>query len=107
VQQVLVDRVIEHQHAAVQTPERVARMLSVISVASVGPWTLMMPGHAATEAIRLDPRWNGGDYYGKAEPTEGLVLALKILSTIARCPAWADATYGRRPADVGRITKTG
>ena len=85
---------------AIAYPDRVARVISVISVGSVGPWTLMMPGHAATEAIRLDPRWNGGDYYGKAEPTEGLVLALKILSTIARCPAWADATYGRRPADV-------
>ncbi len=85
---------------AIAYPDRVARMISVISVGSLGPWTLMMPGHAATEAIRLDPRWNGGDYYGKAEPTEGLVLALKILSTIARCPSWADATYGRRLADV-------
>ena len=91
---------------AIAYPERVARMLSVISVASVGPWTLMMPGHAATEAIRLDPRWNGGDYYGKAEPTEGLVLALKILSTIARCPAWADATYGRRLADVAAAAES-
>jgi len=91
---------------AIAYPERVARMLSVTSVGSLGPWTLMMPGHAATEAIRLDPRWNGGDYYGKAEPAEGLVLALKIVSTIARCPAWADATYGRRPADPAAPAKS-
>jgi len=84
---------------AIAYPDRIARMISVVSVGSLGPWTVMMPGHAATEAVRLDPRWDGGDYYGKAEPTEGLVLALKILTTIARCPAWADATYGRRPAD--------
>lgn len=88
---------------AIAYPDRVARMVSVISVGSLGPWTIIMPGHAATEAIRLDPNWNGGDYYGKGEPTEGLVLALKILSTIARCPAWADATYGRRPAEAGSL----
>ena len=24
--------------------------------------------------ILLDPRWNGGDYYGKDEPNEGVVV---------------------------------
>ena len=29
--------------------------------------------------IRVDPRWNGGDYYGKDEPVDGLAAAYKIV----------------------------
>lgn len=46
--------------------------------------------------IRLDPRWNNGDYYGKPEPVEGVALALKTVTIHARHWAWADKTFGRK-----------
>ena len=33
--------------------------------------------------IKLDPKWNNGDYYGRDEPVDGIAQALKIV-TITR-----------------------
>ena len=49
--------------------------------------------------IRLDPNFKGGNYYGGPEPTEGLALALKIVTLHARHYGWADKTFGRKWAD--------
>jgi homoserine O-acetyltransferase len=46
--------------------------------------------------IRLDPRWNGGDYYGRPEPVDGLAEALKIVTLHARHYGWATRTFGRK-----------
>ena len=52
--------------------------------------------------IRLDPKWNGGDYYGRAEPVDGLAAALRLITQHARHDRWAQKTYGRRWAAAGR-----
>jgi homoserine O-acetyltransferase/O-succinyltransferase len=51
--------------------------------------------------IRLDPHWNGGDYYGGPEPTRGLVEALKIVTLQASQWRWVDRVFGRAWAEEG------
>lgn len=80
---------------AIAYPEMVERAILVISAAQLHPWVMVMPGDVAVEAIKLDPRWRNGDYYGCEEPIDGVVLALKILTAIARSQVWADRVYGR------------
>jgi homoserine O-acetyltransferase len=46
--------------------------------------------------IVSDPNWNGGDYYGRAEPVNGVAGALKLAVLAARHPGWADKTFGRK-----------
>ncbi len=46
--------------------------------------------------ILLDPNWNGGDYYGKAEPNAGLAQSLKIVTLQAQGVEWANKNFGRK-----------
>lgn len=52
--------------------------------------------------IRLDPKWNGGDYYGKEPPTEGLKASLKLITLQAQNWDWATKTFGIAPADAAK-----
>ena len=49
--------------------------------------------------IRLDPRWNKGDYYGRDEPVDGVAQALKIVTITARSFGWAEKAFGYKWAD--------
>ncbi len=49
--------------------------------------------------IRVDPKWNGGDYYGKDEPSEGVAKALEIVTISTRHFGWAEKTFGYKWAD--------
>ena len=49
--------------------------------------------------IRLDPRWNKGDYYGRDEPVDGIAQSLKIITITARSFGWAEKTFGYKWAD--------
>lgn len=51
------------------------------------------------QAIRLDPKWRGGDYYGHEAPLDGISLMLSGVLHSARHWDWATATYDRRAAD--------
>ena len=51
--------------------------------------------------IRLDPNWNGGDYYGGEPPTDGLAAALKTVTLHAQAWPWAQETFGRNWASEG------
>ena len=51
--------------------------------------------------IRLDPKWNGGDYYGKEPPLAGLAQALKLVTLHSQTSAWATATFGAKWAKEG------
>ncbi len=44
--------------------------------------------------VRLDPRWNGGDYYGKDEPIDGVAESLKLVTLTARAFGWAEQSFG-------------
>ena len=54
------------------------------------------------EPIRLDPNWNGGDYYDSEPPVGGLVAALKIATLQANYWESADQQFGRRQANEGQ-----
>jgi homoserine O-acetyltransferase/O-succinyltransferase len=51
--------------------------------------------------IRLDPKWNNGDYYGKEPPLAGLAQALKIVTLHANHFDWANATFQSKWAKEG------
>ena len=41
------------------------------------------------QPVRLDPNWNGGDYYDGTPPDAGLAASMKIVSLQAASPDWA------------------
>ncbi len=49
--------------------------------------------------IRVDPKWNGGDYYGKDEPADGVAKSLEIVTISTRHFGWAEKTFGYKWAD--------
>ena len=82
-------------------PEMVGRIVVVIgpgmetdaySVGMLDLWA--MP-------IRLDPKWNRGDYYGRDEPLDGLAEALKSVTFSAVSPGWGEKRFGRKWAKDG------
>lgn len=81
-------------------PDMVERLIPVLGVAEADAWTIGRVEMWA-QAITLDPNWNNGDYYGKAEPTAGLALALKLVTLDARHWGWADKAFGRKLAKDG------
>jgi len=55
-----------------------------------------------SEPIMLDPKWNGGDYYGREEPLDGLAHALKAVSLTALHFGWAEKVHGYKTAAEGK-----
>lgn len=82
-------------------PDRVGRLIAVIGGAEENAFLIGWLNLWAAP-IRLDPNWNGGDYYGRAEPTRGLTEALKIVTMQALQWHWMDGMFGRRWADETR-----
>lgn len=76
-------------------PEMVERIIPVIGAAELDAYTIGWLNIWAAP-ILLDPKWNKGDYYGKEEPTDGLALALKIVTLQARHYGWAAKAFGRK-----------
>jgi homoserine O-acetyltransferase len=53
--------------------------------------------------IRLDPNWNNGDYYCKAEPVDGLSTALALVTLHAQHWTWTNGpSLGRKWAVDGK-----
>lgn len=82
-------------------PDMVKRVIAVIGGAEADPFLIGWLNLWAAP-IKLDPNWNGGDYFGKAEPTAGLTEALKLVTLHARHWKWADASFGRKWAEEGK-----
>ncbi len=84
---------------ATQFPDLVGRVIHVIGPGfSISPWVIALLD-AWVMPIRLDPLWNGGDYYGGAAPLEGVAQALKVIALTARHWDWAQNNFGYRLAD--------
>jgi homoserine O-acetyltransferase len=79
-------------------PDFVKRVVPVIGVGEADAYTIARLAVWA-QPILLDPNFKNGDWYGGPEPTNGLALALKMVTLDARAHGWADATFGRRWAD--------
>ena len=81
-------------------PDMVGRLMPVVASAQpdagLAAWLDIwaMP-------IRLDPKWNGGDYYGKEPPLAGFAQALKIVTLQAQTNAWATGAFGTKWAKEG------
>jgi len=82
-------------------PDMVPRIVPVIGTAEIGPYAIEWLNIWGAP-ILMDPKWNQGDYYGKDEPTEGLALALRMVTIHARHYGWANTTFGRRWAAADR-----
>ena len=82
---------------AVNYPDAIERIVPVISAAG-GDAFLTAWLDVWGQPIKLDPKWNGGDYYGREAPNAGLAGALKVVSLHANQADWANATFGLAPA---------
>jgi homoserine O-acetyltransferase/O-succinyltransferase len=83
-------------------PQLVERVIHVIGPGlDIHPYVIglldlwMMP-------IKLDPNWKGGDYYGGAEPNEGVAQSLKTVTLTALHFAWAEKVHAYKWAAEGK-----
>ena len=83
-------------------PDFVERVVHVIGPGfDISPFVLEMLD-VWTLPIKLDPKWNNGDYYGKEEPAAGLAQALKIVTITTRANGWAEKMFGYKWADAAK-----
>ena len=86
-------------------PDAVERIIPVIASASAEPFLIAWLDMWA-QPIRLDPKWNNGDYYDQEPPTEGLKAAPKIVTLQANSWECARKTFGTAPAEDGKDPAT-
>lgn len=77
---------------AVAYPERVERMVSVIGAGRMRPWEIAVLESWAWP-IRLDPNWNGGDYYEGLAPLDGLTASMAMVTQQALHPDFFSASF--------------
>src|SRR5262249_19016499 len=77
-------------------PDSVERIVPVVAYATPEPYLIAWLDMWA-QPIRLDPKWNNGDYYGKAPPLDGLKAALKLVTLQAN-----SAMFGTAPAEADK-----
>lgn len=83
-------------------PDFVERVIHVVGPGfGISPYVIEMLDLWALP-IRLDPKWNNGDYYGRDEPLAGVAQSLKIVTITARAHGWADQTFGYKWADAAK-----
>ena len=83
---------------AVTYPDYVERIIPVIATPKLHGWLvawLKLWG----DPIKLDPKWNNGDYYGQEGPKEGMTYSLMLITLSALWSDWADMVYDRKWAD--------
>jgi homoserine O-acetyltransferase len=86
---------------AASYPDMVERVIPVIGMPAVDAFMIEWLDIWAAP-IRLDPKWNNGDYYGKEPPLEGLKQSLKIITLHANHWERAEKTFGLAPAEEGK-----
>ncbi len=80
---------------AVMFPERVARCAVVACTAASSAEQIAF-AQAQLQAIRMDPNYSGGDYYGQELPSAGLGLARRIAHITYRSELELQSRFGRR-----------
>lgn len=83
---------------AVAYPDYVERIIPVIATPKLHGWLLAWL-KLWGDPIKLDPKWNHGDYYGQEEPKEGLTYSLMLITLSALWSDWADKSFDRKWAD--------
>lgn len=82
-------------------PDSTDRVIPVVATAEADGY-LIENLDAWSTPIKVDPKWNNGDYYGKEEPVDGLVAAYKIVAHQARHYAVISKVAGRKWAQEGK-----
>lgn len=83
---------------ALMYPQRVARCAVIASTAASSAEQIAF-AQAQLQAIRLDPAYADGDYYGGPSPRAGLGLARRIAHITYRSEAELGARFGRAEQD--------
>jgi len=80
----------------------VKKAIAIATTASTTPQQIAF-GAIGRKAITDDPKWNGGDYYGKKIPSQGLALARMIGHITYLSDASMQKKFGRlqKEADAG------
>ena len=87
---------------AAEYPDYVDRVIHVIGPGlDIHPYVLELANLWAAP-IKLDPNWKGGDYYGGAEPLQGLADALTLVSFTTLHFGWAEKVHGYKWAAEGK-----
>ena len=90
---------IQAMQWAAEYPDFVLRVVHVIGPGfAIHPYAIELVDEWILP-IKLDPKWNKGDYYGREEPQDGLAQALKIVTVSTRSFGWAEKTFGYKWAD--------
>ena len=79
---------------AARYPDMVDRVIPVIGSGFADAFLIVWLDVWA-QPIRLDPNWNGGDYYDGEPPKAGLAAALKTVTLHAQNWPWAQKAFGR------------
>ena len=81
-------------------PDSTDRVMPVVGLAEADAY--MIENSAAWGApIKVDPKWNNGDYYGREEPMAGLTAAYEIVFHQAQNYGVVSKTSGRKWAKEG------
>jgi len=83
---------------SVAYPDFVERIIPVISTPKAHGW-LVGWMKLWGDPIKLDPKWNNGDYYGKQEPMDGTTYSLMLVTLSAQGAEWAEKVFARKWAD--------
>jgi homoserine O-acetyltransferase len=82
----------------VSYPDMVKKAIAIATTASSTPQQIAF-GAIGRKAITDDPKWNGGDYYGKKIPAQGLALARMIGHITYLSDASMQKKFGRAQQD--------
>lgn len=84
---------------AARYPDFVDRVIAVVAAGLATEPYLISQIQLWSAPIWLDPNFRGGDYYGQAEPLEGLRQSLKLVTFTALHQDWAQRIFQRRVGD--------
>jgi len=82
-------------------PDSTDRVIPVVGTAEADGYSIGNL-NVWSAPIKLDPKWSQGDYYGKAEPLDGLTASYKIVLHEAQNYGSVSKTVGRRWAREGK-----
>jgi homoserine O-acetyltransferase len=83
---------------AVAYPDFVERIIPVISTPKLHGWQIGW-GKLWGDPIKLDPKWNNGDYYGKQEPMDGTTYSLMLITLSIQSAEGVEKLFDRKWAD--------
>lgn len=90
----------------VSYPEMVRKAIAIATTASTTPQQIAF-GAIGRKAITDDPKWSGGDYYGKKIPSQGLALARMIGHITYLSDASMQKKFGRSQRGAGSANAEG